>query len=379
MLSGALLFSGYNQRAIIAFCRFSELANISFYIVSKDKLDSIYFSKYAQNIIAERSSKAISCDEIIRYKKLVLLKNPYLETLVIIPSSEYLNRFLVNNSSFLKSHQIIVPLVSKSLYENISDKYSFSKLCSQGKICVPKEISKKEAIKFTHENFPIVAKPYKYFALDHQIYNPLIILNPQSYIDFCKNYDSRDFYLQEFINGLSYYLLFYISRDGQYSVYSQQNFIQQANGKSIIAAESSTIHESPISYIFYELFQSVDFYGLVMVELKLYQDKFYMIEANPRLWGPAQLILDSDMDLFYRFAYDFGLLKTYPSLLYKSLQKYFWMGGILQDKSNGYNIKFHEYRKESFIKDLADFIKSDIYLREDTVKIFFQEMRHEYY
>jgi hypothetical protein len=35
------------------------------------------------------------------------------------------------------------------------------------------------------------------------------------------------------------------------------------------------------------------FYGLVMIEVKEYDNQFYMIEANPRLWGPSQLILDA--------------------------------------------------------------------------------------
>ena len=44
-----------------------------------------------------------------------------------------------------------------------------------------------------------------------------------------------------------------------------------------------------------------------------------MIEANPRLWGPSQLILDSGMDLFQCFAYDNKLIKKIETKHYPKL------------------------------------------------------------
>ena len=57
----------------------------------------------------------------------------------------------------------------------------------------------------------------------------------------------------------------------------------------------------------------IGYYGLIMIEVKIQDGEYYMIEANPRLWGPSQLILDAGMDLFHRFALDNGLIENYTA------------------------------------------------------------------
>ena len=45
-----------------------------------------------------------------------------------------------------------------------------------------------------------------------------------------------------------------------------------------------------------------------MVEVKHLSNKNYMIEANPRFWGPSQLFVDAGINLFEAFLVDNGLL-----------------------------------------------------------------------
>ena len=84
-----LLFSGYNQRSIIAFCRFATRNDIDFGIVAKDSFDTIYLSAYKSKVIAERSTNTFSVEEILKYR-ISLEKEFVFKYLVVLPSSEYL-------------------------------------------------------------------------------------------------------------------------------------------------------------------------------------------------------------------------------------------------------------------------------------------------
>ncbi|MCB0752605.1 MAG: hypothetical protein KDC52_14130, partial [Ignavibacteriae bacterium] len=170
------------------------------------------------------------------------------------------------------------------------------------------------------------------------------------------------------------YLLYFFSSNGSYTVFSQENLIQQSNGLSIIAAVSSDIHNSEISKKYAKLLISEGFFGLIMIEVKLYNEKFYMIEANPRLWGPSQLILDSKMDLFHNFAIENGLLDSFHASEYLQGVNYLWTGGIIQDQIEKKNVAFHNYSPKHFFENYHKWILSDILNRDDTKQIYESEL-----
>ena len=111
-----------------------------------------------------------------------------------------------------------------------------------------------------------------------------------------------------------------------------------------------------------------------MIEIKFYEGKYYMIEANPRLWGPSQLLLDSGMDLFYLFANDLGLITTTPKAQYKEGVKYFWSGGLFEDQLNGKTPVFHNYASNIFFTEYSAWCKADVYIKGDTFQIYQKEL-----
>ncbi|MBJ6119786.1 hypothetical protein JAO76_16380 [Pontibacter sp. BT310] len=358
-----LLFSGYNQRGVISFCRFCEKNNVGFNIIALEESDTILKTNYKTQVKFIRETKELLIDDFLKYKKLI----PNTQ-LLIIPSSEYLNRFLLKNKASLSEIGYLIPLCEPNLYHIISDKYSFGNLCKNYNITVPSEYNlDKELI------YPFVIKPLTYSSSTGSILKPSIIFSTNDFENFIQKNDLKDFYLQEFIGGSSYYLLYYFRLDGSYTVFSQENLIQQSNGRSIVAAQSSDIHKNPISKQFSALFLDNEFTGLVMVELKFYKNQFYMIEANPRLWGPSQLILDAQMNLFESFLNDYGLLDGYEKLNYKVNVKYFWSGGIIEDQRKQESLAFHSYSKELFFNDYTKFCAKDIYAYPDTFEVYSQE------
>lgn len=364
-----VIFSGYNQRAIISFCRVAEEQNIPLIIIARSEDDSILKTEYEKYVkyIREKIELDLSYIKNILSK----IKNEEIfNEYVILPSSEALNRFLLNNKEELEELDFIIPLVDKQIYNLISDKYSFSSLCISNQIKVPEELSFNEEF-----NLPIVVKSKEYFTSDGKIISPQIIKQEIELSEFINSNNVDDFYIQDYIDGESYYLLYYFCKDGSYRSFSQKNILQQSKGKSIVAAIPSNIHEKEISNKFIELFKSINFTGLVMVEIKYFNKEYYMIEANPRLWGPSQLFVDYGCKFFELFLKDWEFDINIDELFHpKTNTKYFWFGGILESLCKFDEVVFHVEDFNSFIDEFSDFLLSDVYLREDTINVFSQEM-----
>ncbi len=371
-MKSVLIISGYNTRAIIAFCRFFKTQSIPFYIVASSKEDLILLSEYKSNVIFIREDKSLKVEGFHHYKELVDKYCLY-DDILILPSTEYLNRFLIKERKTLENIGYTVPLVNDSLYSQISDKYSFGQMCEEEGIRVPKELTR-----ITKKDIPFVIKPKQYF-IDKRLVNtkPNIVRSESDFNLYYSQKVNDSVYYQEFIGGEPFYLLFYFDKEGGHSVYSQRNIMQQDNGLSIIAAESSDFHKeySEITSKFCNLFLKHNYRGLVMVEVKLYENKVYMIEANPRLWGPSQLITNSGMDLMHKFAKDYGLIEKDFVPSYKLKAKYFWSGGIAEDQVNNRDIVFYNYSISDFFSEYTDWAKNDVYLQNDTRNIFIKEIK----
>ena len=141
----------------------------------------------------------------------------------------------------------------------------------------------------------------------------------------------------------------------------------------MILAKSSNIHKKNISKIFSDVFKYLKFHGLVMVEVKFFNNKFYVIEANPRFWGPSQLILDSGMDLFYCFAKENNLINNIPKIKYEENVWYFWQGGLISELNKGNIVKKYFYEKFNFLDNYDRIIKNEVYFEKDSINIFLHE------
>jgi predicted ATP-grasp superfamily ATP-dependent carboligase len=361
-----LIFSGYNYRAVIAFCRFATERNVPFYIISSGKNDLINKSDYIKNIITERTKNELTFDDLLYFSSIILEKKDF-NKIVILPSTEYINRFLLENREALNDNNIEFGLCEKQVYEMISDKKSFSELCKENSINVPNEFLNGQS------DYPIVIKPKTYISKNKEIFSPEIIHNEKDLNLYFNDKNEQDFYIQEYIGGNSIYLLYYIFSDSSYSVYSQENYIQQFNGGSMILAQSSEYHTNKIASKFANLFADVGFKGLVMVEVKLFNDKFYMIEANPRLWGPSQLILDAQMDLFESYAYDNGLTDSLVKLKYRPNIWYYWSGGLNDNMKKELPVTFYNFDAEKLKNKEIEIELNDVYKKNDTLNIYKNE------
>ncbi|MCA9397408.1 hypothetical protein KC573_01150 [candidate division WWE3 bacterium] len=343
---------------------------ISFVIIAKDNKDQILKTEYKHNVIVIREEPDLDLKYIRKYFTIIthkLRSKKYL----IAPTTEALNRFLQKEREVLSQLGIIVPLCNSDIYNKISDKKTFSDTCRKYGICTPREY-----VSINDAYFPFVAKPKTYFAHDGTTPTPILIFNEQHKQEFLNSYSEGDFYFQEYIDGRCVYLLYYFHRNGDIYKLSQENFVQQANGKSMIAAVTTNTHTSEVAVNFENLFVALGFYGLVMVEIKLSNNNSYMIEANPRFWGPSQLFVDAGKNLFEAFLHDYKLIESVPPFNKDThLTRYFWFGGVCNSFRNSGKIIFHNLEEEKFLLDMHLWINAEIFKRADTIEIFKEELK----
>ncbi len=364
-----IVFSGFNLRAVIAFLRTLEENDVAYGIIAKSDKDEIFRTTYSTRVLAIRKQMALNLVDMIA--SIYSLQSQLgAEEYVIAPSTEALNRFLLDNRDEFEELGCEIPLVSQDMYEQISDKLSFTKLCEKNNILTPREYEN-----IADAKSPFVAKPKTYYSKGGEVQAPILIFDQDQKETFTKNRESEDFYYQEFIDGKSYYLLYYFYEGGTVARFSQINYMQQPEGKSIIGAESSNFHETDESDKYEKLFRSIRFRGLVMCEVKCQNGKNYMIEANPRFWGPSQLFVDAGVNLFESFLYDWGLInEVSSSASAQKPTKYFWYGGIKSLGISDDEITFHAYDKVQYKESLSEWMSRDVYNRSDTRDLYELEL-----
>lgn len=361
-----VIFSGFNQRAVVSFLRTLQDRKISNYvIVARSEDDSIYQTEYQRHIIWKREKLKLDREELIKILKYIKIKMSVTSG-IIVPSTEFLNRYLLSERAVLNSEGFEVPLVSSDLYNLISDKESFHRVCRASHLLTP------DCIDFpANYEIPFVAKPKKYIGdISKKIVSPVIIDGNERYERFCNELCKEDFYFERYLKGYSYYLLYYIKRNGDIYKYSQENFVQQPNGKSILYAKPSIIHMEEISKKYENLLKKLSFRGFIMIELRYCEGEFYMIEANPRFWGPSQLFCDCNANFFEVFLNDFGFIDKFNFSPESKDVKYCWFGGYIQTLISKQNPIFYHINEREFAEVFKEWLKYDIYNREDTRQLF---------
>ncbi|NOY52646.1 MAG: hypothetical protein GXP58_03390 [Deltaproteobacteria bacterium] len=350
---------------MIAFCRWAAMHDIDFHVIANGPKDPIFLTAYKEKVLFKRKSEDLDPDVFMSWVNHVVHKYGY-DRVLILPTTEYLNRFLLEHREEIEAANCIVPLVEKGIYAEISDKKSFASICRSFNLDVPEEFID------IPSGFPFVAKPMTYFSSTGRALYPYIILNRFGLEKFLSSEDTHEFFFQEYVAGRNIYLLGYIRKTGNDILFAQENLMQQANGKSILLARRSGFHQTPLAERYVEMLHKIGFAGLIMIELRV--DKAgrhaVMIEANPRLWGPMQFIVDNGIDLFGKFLQDHGFVVSPDENSSGRSDYYFWSGGISR---SGQPITFHNYSADQFLEEFPAIRTCDIFLQQGTFDLFLKE------
>lgn len=370
MNQAVLIFSGFNTRAVVAFCRSATRLNVPFHILASSEQDPILMTPYASSVYLTRENLSLEPAAVIGWIEGIRKANHY-DRLVVLPTSEFLNRFLLENRAALENAGCYVPLASMELYKQVSGKQSFAELCSQFGLAAPQEFNTMPT------KVPFVAKPRRYASTrTGKQLKPWLLTSAELVERFRQCEIPDDFFFQEMATGRSVYLLYYVSRTDQDVLYSQENLMQQCNGGSIIIARRSTSHEQPIAQQYLKMFKELGYWGVLMLELKDTPEGYVMIEANPRFWGPFQFVIDNRVPILDQFLIECGfeLEPAIDSSEPGDIPYYFWSGGMTHASQP---LAFHNYCEQQFLADYPDLIRSDVYLRDDSLQIYSSEIRRQ--
>jgi hypothetical protein len=311
-----LVFSGYNPRAVISLCRAFSLAGVRFVIIAESKNDPIHVSPYNKNVLKTRSDSKLGPDLFADIGKMLTDATE----IIVCPSSEFLNQNLLLIGDQLPRN-FVLPLVCRDLYHLITNKRSGVDFFSDNtNVFAPMSITSPSA----DSDIPFVAKPKKNI-IDGQTRYPIFITGKKSYEENYPEISSENFFCQRFIDGKSVYFCYYLpfSTDVCHT-FVQENLCQEPGGGSVIWARPAADNNGKIAGLIAEKLLGVGYRGWIMVELMLESDKYYFIEANPRLWGPLQLCIDAAPQLINAFFADFTTDYRYGIFLggrYACLQK----------------------------------------------------------
>jgi len=370
-----LIISGSNDRAVYAVCRVAVRLNLEFHIVASGHSDRILLGSYRGRVCYVRESRQLDFDLLAVWVRAARQRSARQDIpLVVLPSSEFLNRFLLQlrGSGALKTLGLDLPLVDAALYELLSDKASAVEWAQSMGLKAPKRYQT-----YSSESLPLVAKPISNLGQDGLVLYPQLIYTKQDLSDFLRHHVSEFYFPQELVGGNSRYLMGYLARDGRAWLHAQRNVAQQPGGKSMLLAFSDDFDRSPTGAKIVDGLRELGFFGLFMVEVKGPRHCPCFIEINPRPWGPLQLCVDTNSGILEAFLGD--CLHGEPDRLTPSgaqgrKGRYLWLGGLIETWRKGGRICWHGRPGARRWLDLLRSLPHDIYLRADSWRVFWREL-----
>jgi len=312
MKKAFLLFWGYNERAVLALLRYFTHYNVDFYIVTPADDDQIERSIYANKIIYKR------CDSTLTAELFQAISEKFDGQLIYCPTTEFLNKYLLENRI---NENIKINLPTTEVYEKLTSKLLSQEIVKNiPGIYIPKTLTNGDI------KTPYVLKPRRNISSDKTFY-PYICLTQKDFCDFSTQQSLKDYFAQEYIDGESYYLCGYLTKDKKFFSYWQKNLLQQGNGKSIILAKTCT-NPGLDEKAYIETIHGLGFFGPIMIELMKRQNKLYYIEINPRFWGPLHLSVTNCPDLLGAFVTDNLGMNINTERKSSPLKYYSWSDGL---------------------------------------------------
>lgn len=372
-----LIFLEVNDRATIACVRSLCAKGVNVLLLRKRRVNGSisHFSYFEHSPYRKYILDGFSYDDpknpdlFISSLQKVLSSYP---GVIIFPNGEDETRCILQFRDQLQEYEYVFPCPEYETYVKVSDKYSFQDLISQYGLDVPKIMSEPKI-----SDVPFVLKPISAKKSDKEIEIPELILSENDYHKYSsKEYDN--IFFQEYINGPSVYYCALYDNGEIIANFGQINVHQQPCGKSVIKAYPFNLPPHVVQKTD-QMMTDLHWNGIIMVEFKIADNRYYAIELNPRFWGPLQLSVDNDVDFPY-------LLYCMTTNIIHPVKKnsmnigYYWLVGYLYGwvMMIFWGGKFQIYKEN---KDPVLIKFRDVWLRRDTILPFFKDIIHpvEYY
>lgn len=364
-----VVFGGANERAVIALCRSLLRERVPFRLVARNAQDPLYKTRYSRWIFAERREDRLDAGE---FQQLLLRIQEAFpgQRLFVAPSAESINRLLLAMADWLGEHGIQGITTAEDTYLNFSEKERCLAAAERVGLAIPEEYPAYE-----ERYLPLVLKPRSEFAADGERLYPLLVRSPAEFRRHAARYSPAMYLLQRYVDGQSLYYLYFRNGKGIAALY-QRNVAQQAAGKSIVAAELIECPDADTDRRLRGLLEACDYRGFIMFEVMRCAGRDYLIEANPRLWGPMQLAFENGFRASWLVLGDERSPEMSAPVLSLGIWRrkgYFWLGGFVGQRRS--EMRFFDQPGRVLRRFLWRLPCCDIWLAGDSLKLFFSELR----
>lgn len=301
-----ILFTGHNDRAVIALARFFERHGLRWHAIASGPEDAIHRTAHAHRVLCNRVSRDV---DVAWLAALALQLRRDGEVPAYCPTTEFINALMLSHRQTLEHAGWQLGLPDAALYDTLTSKAKspdvIERLCG---------VPPPPALDWDAADAPCVAKPRRNLR-DGQGQYPILCLTPAEWAAARTRLEPDEWFVQRYVDAQSYYLCAYVGRSGapdERAWYWQENLMQQPKGKSIVLARTCGNPGLDAERLLDGL-AALGYHGPLMIEVMRAADgALHYIETNPRFWGPLQLALDACPALLAQFAKDHGA--TLPSL-----------------------------------------------------------------
>lgn len=296
-----VLFSGHNERAVTALARYFTQAALPFAMVSAGRGDAIHRTDFAPRVAFERLDRLLDAGLFLGLAESL---GPHL---VLVPTTEYINDFLLGAQEVLAHPRLSLGLPPVAVYRRLTSKLdSQALLAGVPGLHMPPRRAIDDAVA------PCVLKPVLNTVPGEVLY-PLLC-ETQAELDAARRrLDPALWFAQDWVRGQSHYFCATLARDGRHAGFWQENLMQQAGGKSIVLAREGHNPGVDTDALLQRL-RAAGYHGPLMVEVIVdAEGRAHYIETNPRFWGPLQLALDACPALLDLYATEQGLPPARPT------------------------------------------------------------------
>ncbi len=357
-----VIFTGANERAVLAICRSFARRAVPCSLIARPGADPLRRTAYRRWIGATRRVDTLDLEDMLECVRQLAARHAG-DVLTFVPTAESINRLILRHRTAFEQAGLTVALVSEAVYTAVSDKASLLGHAARFGLQLPPALDAP-----LPASLPLVAKPRCEFAADGRKLYPELIHDVAALDRFLAQAHTADYFFQRYLDGASYYYLAHFSRDGVATFAYQRNLLQQANGKSIIAAELCACPDVRTREQLTALFLSLGFHGYAMIETMALDGVHHLIEVNPRFWGPWSL---ADRAGFLPEAFA-GM--RHPPLRDPSCGRYAWLGGWLADHACGRRPRVYPAARQMPVRERMGLLARDVYLRRDSLLLFLGEI-----
>lgn len=348
-----VIFSGHNDRAVVALCRYFTSIDQMFILVARDAQDIVYQTSWVGNVIIQRDNSTLNIHLMSKIAHDVNLRGLIPS---LCPTSEFLNNFALNNREEMKSQGWHFVFPSIDVYASLSNK-------SRSPLVIESLIDLQAPSSFREDDWqaPCVFKPNVNVSEGRVLY-PRFCKTSDELISFKNSTDFNYWFCQEWIDGQSLYFCCYLDKWGDWSGFWQENLLQQPDGKSMVLArtcENPGVDTSKLMSGLYEM----GYRGPFMMEvIQDAEKKLFFIEINPRFWGPLDLARRACSELLHRYISDMNGVRMAMKSHDNVLCLYAWAYGARLTP-----LKIYPAAKYYSFKQIQSLLESnDVYSLPDT-------------